>query len=94
MKRQGRTIQDIAGKYLRYHLGWCILGVLEGLKDEQGNWVALNGALVDREVYHYCASCQMAQIKTSSLTPVDLEVIKQRSQVGSCSFGLNVASSD
>ena len=36
-------------KYLRY-LGWCVLGVIKILIDEQGKEVALNGELVDQGV--------------------------------------------
>ncbi|KAK0469104.1 uncharacterized protein EV420DRAFT_8520 [Desarmillaria tabescens] len=39
-------------KYLRY-IGWCVLGVVGNLVDENGNAVKLNGELVDRAVYQY-----------------------------------------
>ena len=64
-------------KYLRY-LGWCVLGVDGVLKDEQGNEIALNGELLDQGVYHYIVPLQNVLAHA-----VDLEVIKQRSQVPS-----------
>jgi hypothetical protein len=64
-------------RYLRY-LGWCVLGVIGVLNDEQGNEIALDGELVDRGVYHYIVPGQNVLAHA-----VDLEVIKQRSQVPS-----------
>ena len=64
-------------KYLRY-LGWCVLGVVGVLIDEQGNEIALNGELLDQGVYHYIVPDQSVLAHA-----VDLEVIKQRSQVRS-----------
>ena len=64
-------------KYLRY-LGWCVLGVIGVLIDEQGNEIALNGELLDQGVYHYIVPNQNVLAHA-----VDLEVIKQRSQVPS-----------
>jgi len=64
-------------KYLRY-LGWCILGVIGVLKDEQGTRVALNGKLVDQGVYHYFVPGENVLAHA-----VDLEVIRRRSQVQS-----------
>ena len=68
-------------KYLRY-LGWCVLGVIVVLKDEQGNRIALNGELVDRGVYHYIVPDRNALAHA-----IDLEVIKQRSHVQSETMG-------
>ena len=68
-------------KYLRY-LGWCVLGVIGVLIDEQGNEIALNGGLVDQGVYHYIVPDQNVLAHA-----VDLEVIKQRSQLSSESTG-------
>src|ERR1700733_6144993 len=65
------------GKYLRY-LGWCILGVIGDVSDEQGNVIALDGELVDQGVYHYIVPNQNVLAYA-----VDLEVIKQRSRVSS-----------
>ena len=62
-------------KYLRY-LGWCVLGVIGDVSDEQGNVVELDGELVDRGVYHYIVPDQNVLAHA-----IDLEVIKQRSQV-------------
>jgi hypothetical protein len=62
-------------KYLRY-LGWCVLGAIGVLSDVQGNEIALHGELVDQGVYHYIVSDQDVLAHA-----VDLEVIKQRSQV-------------
>jgi hypothetical protein len=64
-------------KYLRY-LGWCVLGVIGDLKDEQGNEIALDGELVDKGVYHYIVPDQ-----NTLAHAVDLEVIMLRSQVSS-----------
>lgn len=64
-------------KYLRY-LGWCVLGIIGVLKDEQGNEIALDGELVDQGVYHYIVPDQNVLAHA-----IDLEVIKQRSQVSS-----------
>jgi hypothetical protein len=64
-------------KYLRY-LGWCVLGIIGDLKDEQGNEIALDGELVDQGVYHYIVPDQNVLAHA-----VDLGVIKQRSQVPS-----------
>jgi hypothetical protein len=68
-------------KYLRY-LGWCVLGVIGVLKDEQGNEIALDGELVDQGVYHYIVPDQNVLAHA-----VDLEVIKQRSQLSSETTG-------
>jgi hypothetical protein len=68
-------------KYLRY-LGWCILGVIGDLKDEQGNRIALNGELVDQGVYRYIVPDQDVLA-----CAVDLEVIKQRSHANSGTTG-------
>ncbi len=62
-------------KYLRY-LGWCVLGVIGDVSDEQGNVVALDGELVDQGIYHYIVPDQNVLAHA-----VDLEVIKQRTQV-------------
>lgn len=62
-------------KYLRY-LGWCVLGAIGVLSDVQGNEIALDGELVDQGVYRYIVSDQDVLAHA-----VDLEVIKQRSQV-------------
>ena len=64
-------------KYLRY-LGWCVLGVIGDVSDEQGNVIELDGELVDQGVYHYIVPDQNVLAHA-----VDLEVIKQRSQVSS-----------
>ena len=64
-------------KYLRY-LGWCVLGVIGVLKDEQGSEIALDGELVDQGVYHYIVPDHHVLAHA-----VDLEVIKQRSQLPS-----------
>ena len=64
-------------KYLRY-IGWCVLGVLGVLNDEQGNEIVLDGELVDQGVYHYIVPDQNVLAHA-----VDLEVIKQRSQLPS-----------
>ena len=64
-------------KYLRY-LGWCVLGVIGVLNDEQGNEIVLDGELVDQGVYQYVVPDQNILAHA-----VDLEVIKQRSQVPS-----------
>jgi hypothetical protein len=68
-------------KYLRY-LGWCILGVIGDVVDEQGNVIALDGDLVDQGVYHYIVPDQNVLAHA-----VDLEVIKQRTQVPSETTG-------
>ena len=68
-------------KYLRY-LGWCVLGVIGVLNDEEGNEIELDGELDDRGVYHYILPDQ-----TVLAHAVDLEVIKQRSQVSSETTG-------
>lgn len=39
-------------KYLRY-LGWCILGVVGELLDDEKNKIALEGELLDRDAYEY-----------------------------------------
>ena len=64
-------------KYLRY-LGWCVLGDIGVLKDEQGNVIALDGELVDQGVYHHNVPDQNVLAHA-----IDLEVIRQRSQVSS-----------
>src|SRR6266849_11106059 len=66
-------------KYLRY-LGWCFLGIMGDVSDEQGNVIALDGNLVDQSVYRYIVSDQNQNVLARA---VDLEVIKQRSQVPS-----------
>ena len=68
-------------KYLRY-LGWCVLGIIGDVSDEQGNVIALDGELVDQGVYHYVVPGQNVLAHA-----VDLEVIKQRSQVPSETMG-------
>jgi hypothetical protein len=62
---------------LRY-LGWCVIGIIGDVSDEQGNVIALDGKLVDRGVYHYIVPDQNVLAHA-----VDIEVIKQRSQVSS-----------
>jgi hypothetical protein len=64
-------------KYLRY-LGWCVLGVIGDLKDEQGNEISLGGELVDQGIYRYIVPGDNVLAHA-----VDVEVIKQRSQVPS-----------
>ena len=64
-------------KYLQY-LGWCVLGVAGHLVDEEGNEITLNGALLDQGVYRY-----IVPNDNPLAHAVDLEVIKQRSQVPS-----------
>lgn len=64
-------------KYLRY-LGWCVLGVVGVLTDEQENEIVLDGELLDQGVYRYLVPDQNVLAHA-----VDLEVIKQRSQVPS-----------
>ncbi|KAI0278646.1 hypothetical protein BGY98DRAFT_916858 [Russula aff. rugulosa BPL654] len=68
-------------KYLRY-LGWRVLGIIGDVSDEQGNVIALDGDLVDQGVYHYVVPGQNVLAHA-----VDLEVIKQRSQVPSETMG-------
>jgi len=64
-------------KYLQY-LGWCVLGVVGRLVDEEGNEITLNGALLDQGIYRY-----IVPNDNPLAHAVDLEVIKQRSQVPS-----------
>ena len=64
-------------KYLRY-LGWCVLGVIGDVSDEQGNVIALDGELVDQGVYHYIVPDQNVLAHA-----VDPEVIRSRSQISS-----------
>ncbi|KAJ7593546.1 hypothetical protein C8J56DRAFT_1024135 [Mycena floridula] len=64
-------------KYLRF-LGWCILGVVGDLVDEQGEELDLDGNLVDQGVYKYRAPDAITLAQA-----VDLEVIKQRTNVPS-----------
>jgi hypothetical protein len=68
-------------KYLQY-LGWCVLGVIGVLNDEQGNAIPLDGELDDQGVYHYVVPNQNVLAHA-----IDLEVIKQRSQVSSETAG-------
>lgn len=68
-------------KYLRY-LKWCVLGVIGVLIHEHPNAIALNGELLDQGVYHYIVPGQNVLAHA-----VDLEVIKQRSQVPSETTG-------
>ena len=63
-------------KYLRY-LGWCILGVIGDVSDEQGNVIALDGELIDQGVYHYI----VPEGQNILAHAVDPEAIRQRSQV-------------
>jgi hypothetical protein len=53
-------------------------GASSVLLDEQANVIALNGELLDQGVYHYVVPDQNVLVHA-----VDLEVIKQRSQVPS-----------
>jgi hypothetical protein len=46
------TVCSSPRKYLRY-LGWCVLGVIGDVGDEQGNVIALDGELVDQGVYRF-----------------------------------------
>jgi hypothetical protein len=68
-------------KYLQY-LGWCVLGVIGVLQDGQGNKIALNGKLIDQGIYRY-----VVPGPNVLACAVDLEVIKQRSQVSSETTG-------
>jgi len=63
--------------YLRY-LGWCVLGVVGTLVDEARNVVILDGELQDQGIYRY-----IVPSGNPLAHAVDLEVIKQRSQVPS-----------
>jgi hypothetical protein len=85
-------------KYLRY-LGWCVLGVLGTLRDANMD-VNLDGNLVDQAVYHYQLpqdqqGFSFALIMKSEAdntidvlhSAVDLEVIKQCTQVPSQTTG-------
>ena len=69
-------------KYLRY-LGWSILGVIGDLKDSQGNVIPLDGELNDRGTYRYVLSDGQDVLEHA----VDLEVIRQRTQVPSQTTG-------
>ncbi|KZP28689.1 hypothetical protein FIBSPDRAFT_927455 [Athelia psychrophila] len=62
-------------KFLRY-LGWCVLGVEGDLVDKQGREIGLNGELLGQGVYHYTVPNENILAHA-----VDLEVIKQQSQV-------------
>jgi hypothetical protein len=64
-------------KYLRY-VGWCVLGVVGDLVDEAGDMVELNSEAVDQGVYQYNVPGENILAHA-----VDVEVIKQRSQVPS-----------
>jgi len=64
-------------KYLQY-LGWCVLGVVGRLVDEEGNEITLNGALLDQGIYRYIVPGDNPLAHA-----VDIEVIKQRSQISS-----------
>ena len=64
-------------KYLQY-LGWCVLGVIGVLVNEQGKEIALNGELVDQGIYHYIVPDQDVLAHA-----IDLKVIKQWSEVSS-----------
>src|SRR6266446_458230 len=64
-------------KYLRY-LGWCVLGVEGTLVDAQGNGVPLDsGALDNQAIYQYNV------VGDTLAHAVDLEVIRQHTQVSS-----------
>ena len=71
-------------KYLRY-LGWCVLGVIGVLEDEQGNEIELNGELADQGVYHYTQAVPGDEHVLAHA--VDLEVIKTRTHVSSETTG-------
>jgi len=64
-------------KYLRY-LGWCVLGIEGTLVDVAGNGITLDDELLDRGTYRYIVPGDNPLAHA-----VDLEVIKQRSQVPS-----------
>ena len=64
-------------KYLLY-LGWCVLGVVGVLEDEQGDEILeLNGELVDHSIYHYTVPGD-EDVRHVLARAVDLEVIKTR----------------
>jgi len=63
-------------KYLRY-LGWCVLGVVGTLCNEQGNEItleALDGTLANQGVYRYEVEGQTTEAILAHA--IDLEVIK------------------
>ena len=69
-------------KYLQY-LGWCVLGVMGVLEDEQGDRIALYGELTDQGVYYYNAPNDEHDLARA----VDLEVIESRTRVSSETTG-------
>ena len=82
-------------KYLRY-LGWCVLGVEGTLEDAHQDQVDLEGDIVDQHVYKYKLPLDQQGFSLPSimksgadnyleilLHAVDLEVIKQRTNVPS-----------
>lgn len=64
-------------KYLRF-LRWCVLGVVGDLLDDESNVVTLDGELLEQGVYEYSVPGENVLAHA-----VDLEVIKERSQVPS-----------
>ena len=68
-------------KYLRY-LGWCVLGVEGTLVDGQGKEVPLSGAPTDQGIYQY-----LVPGENPLAHAVDLEVIKEKTQVSSETTG-------
>ena len=65
------TVRLSPRKCLQY-LGWCVLGVIGVLSDEQGNKIALNGELVDQTIY-----CYIVPDQNIFAHAIDLEVIMQ-----------------